>query len=391
MSTKQTDLILRWIQRPSTWVPLLVFIALVVGFAVFFPTVASYLVLGLVLALMAHPVYERLRRVNLKGKKIPKSIASILSLASLMVFFLLFWLLLLPLLGYQFSNWQRLDSGQVVSALEEPIGVTARWLAEHGLGAGILDGMAENTLSNHEIALQLQLKIMSWIDVLWLGNMVGNFVAAFAGLVLAFISGFFIAFFLLKDKDALRPLVIEMVPKVVRPILLSSWQESRRLLTKYFNGLLLQWMTVFVLEGIGLWLVGLNPALAISIAIVASLFNVVPYLGPILGSLLGLILGLIAHVDASFYDVIWPILLKMALVFFLVQQVDGYVLQPLIFSSSLNIHPLEIFLITFIGAQIAGFYGLIFAVPGYTVVRVVVRQSWSALSREWKMGSDSKE
>jgi len=372
-------------------VPLLVFIALVVGFAVFFPTVASYLVLGLVLALMAHPVYERLRRVNLKGKKIPKSIASILSLASLMVFFLLFWLLLLPLLGYQFSNWQRLDSGQVVSALEEPIGVTARWLAEHGLGAGILDGMAENTLSNHEIALQLQLKIMSWIDVLWLGNMVGNFVAAFAGLVLAFISGFFIAFFLLKDKDALRPLVIEMVPKVVRPILLSSWQESRRLLTKYFNGLLLQWMTVFVLEGIGLWLVGLNPALAISIAIVASLFNVVPYLGPILGSLLGLILGLIAHVDASFYDVIWPILLKMALVFFLVQQVDGYVLQPLIFSSSLNIHPLEIFLITFIGAQIAGFYGLIFAVPGYTVVRVVVRQSWSALSREWKMGSDSKE
>lgn len=391
MSTKQTDLILRWIQRPSTWVPLLVFIALVVGFAVFFPTVASYLVLGLVLALMAHPVYERLRRVNLKGKKIPKSIASILSLASLMVFFLLFWLLLLPLLGYQFSNWQRLDSGQVVSALEEPIGVTARWLAEHGLGAGILDGMAENTLSNHEIALQLQLKIMSWIDVLWLGNMLGNFVAAFAGLVLAFISGFFIAFFLLKDKDALRPLVIEMVPKVVRPILLSSWQESRRLLTKYFNGLLLQWMTVFVLEGIGLWLVGLNPALAISIAIVASLFNVVPYLGPILGSLLGLILGLIAHVDASFYDVIWPILLKMALVFFLVQQVDGYVLQPLIFSSSLNIHPLEIFLITFIGAQIAGFYGLIFAVPGYTVVRVVVRQSWSALSREWKMGSDSKE
>lgn len=391
MSTKQTDLILRWIQRPSTWVPLLVFIALVVGFAVFFPTVASYLVLGLVLALMAHPVYERLRRVNLKGKKIPKSIASILSLASLMVFFLLFWLLLLPLLGYQFSNWQRLDSGQVVSALEEPIGVTARWLAEHGLGAGILDGMAENTLSNHEIALQLQLKIMSWIDVLWLGNMLGNFVATFAGLVLAFISGFFIAFFLLKDKDALRPLVIEMVPKVVRPILLSSWQESRRLLTKYFNGLLLQWMTVFVLEGIGLWLVGLNPALAISIAIVASLFNVVPYLGPILGSLLGLILGLIAHVDASFYDVIWPILLKMALVFFLVQQVDGYVLQPLIFSSSLNIHPLEIFLITFIGAQIAGFYGLIFAVPGYTVVRVVVRQSWSALSREWKMGSDSKE
>jgi predicted PurR-regulated permease PerM len=391
MSTKQTDLILRWIQRPSTWVPLLVFIVFVVGFAFLFPAVASYLVLGLVLALMAHPVFERLRRLNIKGRKMSKTLASILSLASLMLFFLLFWLLLLPLIGYQFSNWQKLDSGQVVAALEEPIGLSARWLAEHGLGTGILDGMEEKTMSNHEIALQLQQKIVSLIDVLWLGNVLGNFVAAFAGLILAFVSGFFVAFFLLKDKDSLRPVIIQMVPPVVRPILVSSWQESRRLLTKYFNGLLLQWMIVFVLEGIGLWLVGLTPTLALSISIVASLFNVVPYLGPILGSILGLILGISAHVDSSFYDVIWPLILKMSFVFFLVQQVDGYVLQPLIFSSNLNIHPLEIFLVTFIGAQIAGFYGLIFAVPGYTVVRVFVRQSWSALRVEWRKGNDLNE
>lgn len=388
MSHKQTDLILKWIQRPSTWVPILIFIALVVGFGLLFPAVASYLVLGLILALMSHPIFERLRKVNIMGRKIPKSLASILSLTSLMLFFLLFWLLLLPLISYQFSNWKRIDSEHVVAALEEPIGGASRWLAEHGLGAGILDGMGERSMTNHEITLQLQKKVVSWIDFLWLGNVLGYFVTAFAGLILAFISGFFVAFFLLKDKDEIRPVLIRMVPPLVRPILVSSWHESRRLLTKYFNGLLLQWMIVFVLEATGLWLVGLTSTLAVSIAIVASLFNIVPYLGPILGSVLGLLLGMSAHLDASFYEVVWPMLLKMSLVFFIVQQVDGYVLQPLIFSSNLNIHPLEIFLITFIGAQIAGLYGLIFAVPAYTVVRVFARQAWSVLSEEWYKGNN---
>lgn len=384
----QSDLILRWISRPSIWVPILMLLVGVIGFGVYFPAVSSYLIIGVVLALMAHPIYGRIKGIIFRGKSCPNSLASFLSLVILMLVFLVFWMLVLPLIGYQLSNWQKIESHQVVSALEEPIGVSARWLSEQGIGGSGLDSLVnQNTgipASNQEITLQFRQKLMDWVDLIWLGNMLGAVASAVASLILAFVSGFFIAFFLLKDKDIIWPAVQGFLPKSVRPIFVQSWVESRRLLTQYFNGLLVQWLLVFLLEGLGLWLVGLSPTLAISIALIASLFNIIPYLGPILGSLLGLLLGISAHLDAEFYQELWPLMLRMMLVFFLVQQIDGYFLQPIIFSSRLNIHPLEIFLITFIGAKIAGFYGLIFAVPGYTVFRVFIRQSWTAILREWK-------
>jgi predicted PurR-regulated permease PerM len=386
-SKPNSDLIIRWIQRPSSWVPVFVFFAAVLGFALYFPAVSSYLILGIVLALMAHPIFTRLKALRFRGKAIPNSLASVVSLTALMLFFALFWLFLLPLIGYQLSNWQKINAEQVVEALDEPIGLSVRWLSDYGLGGAPVDSVLHYSpgkpISNPDIALQLRHKILNWVDVFWLGNVLGTLVSTLAGLLLAFVSGFFIAFFLLKDKDLIRPAVEKMLPVAARQVLIGSWLESRRLLTQYFNGLLLQWLLVFFLEGLGLWLIGLSPTLAISIAMVASLFNIIPYLGPILGSLMGLLLGVSAHLDAPFYQELWPLMLRMALVFFLIQQIDGYVLQPLIFSSRLHIHPLEIFLITFIGASLAGLYGLIFAVPGYTVLRVFIRQSWAALSKEW--------
>lgn len=384
----QKDFILRFLQKPSTWVPLFLFLGLAIGFALVFPVVSSYLIIGVVLALMAHPIFTRLKAVRYKGKHIPDSLASFFALSTLMLFFILFWLFLLPLIGYQLSNWQKIDAEQVVTALEEPIGAAALWLKEHGFGEGPLDSLIQpplgDSVSGESMAKQVRKAILNWVDVFWLGSALGNFMAAIANLFLAFVSGFFIAFFLLKDKNSIRPAIEKILPAAARPVLIGSWIESRRLLTQYFNGIILQWLIVFVLEGFGLWLVGLAPGLAISIALIASLFNVIPYAGPLIGSAIGLLLGVSAHLDVSFYQELWPLIWRMAIVFFVVQQIDGYAIQPFVFSSRLNVHPLEIFLVSFIGYRLAGFYGLIFAVPGYTVFRVLIRQSWGAVSKEWE-------
>jgi predicted PurR-regulated permease PerM len=49
---------------------------------------------------------------------------------------------------------------------------------------------------------------------------------------------------------------------------------------------------------------------------------------------------------------------------------DNIVLQPLIFSKSVKAHPLEIFIIIFAGATLAGIPGMIAAIPVYTILRV---------------------
>ena len=48
-------------------------------------------------------------------------------------------------------------------------------------------------------------------------------------------------------------------------------------------------------------------------------------------------------------------------------------LQPFIFSNSVKAHPLEIFLIILVGAQLAGIPGMILAIPTYTVFRVIAK------------------
>ena len=49
---------------------------------------------------------------------------------------------------------------------------------------------------------------------------------------------------------------------------------------------------------------------------------------------------------------------------------DNLFLQPLIFSKSVKAHPLEIFIVIFAGATLAGIPGMIAAIPTYTVLRV---------------------
>jgi predicted PurR-regulated permease PerM len=55
-----------------------------------------------------------------------------------------------------------------------------------------------------------------------------------------------------------------------------------------------------------------------------------------------------------------------------VHLIDNIFLQPMIFSKSVKVHPLEIFVIIFAGAKIAGISGMIFAIPVYTIFRVAV-------------------
>jgi predicted PurR-regulated permease PerM len=56
----------------------------------------------------------------------------------------------------------------------------------------------------------------------------------------------------------------------------------------------------------------------------------------------------------------------------IVQATDNVLFQPLIFSSSVKAHPLEIFVVIFAGAKIAGVIGMIFAIPVYTIFRVFI-------------------
>ncbi|MCC8172941.1 MAG: AI-2E family transporter, partial [Odoribacter sp.] len=57
--------------------------------------------------------------------------------------------------------------------------------------------------------------------------------------------------------------------------------------------------------------------------------------------------------------------------------IDNFVFQPFIFCNSAYAHPLEIFLVILMAGSLAGIPGMIFAIPTYTVIRVILREFFS--------------
>ena len=134
-------------------------------------------------------------------------------------------------------------------------------------------------------------------------------------------------------------------------------------------GLLVQMTAIFTLATIGLSIVGIK--YAASIALFAAVANVIPYLGPILGATFGIIISLSTMGFAEPSQILFMVL-KIFAVFAIVQLNDNLVFQPVIFSKSVKAHPLEIFIIIFVGATLGGVIGMIAAIPVYTIVRVSV-------------------
>jgi predicted PurR-regulated permease PerM len=74
------------------------------------------------------------------------------------------------------------------------------------------------------------------------------------------------------------------------------------------------------------------------------------------------------------YNELLPDILKIAGTLIVVNFIDNNILVPIIYSKSVKSHPLEIFLVIIIGGGIAGLAGMLFAVPVYTLMRVIGRE-----------------
>ena len=106
----------------------------------------------------------------------------------------------------------------------------------------------------------------------------------------------------------------------------------RTLLTRYFIGLLLELILVGALCALGFALLGVENALVIGFF--AGLFNVIPYLGPLIGGTMSVSMAVLGALEMDFYTGIIPLALKVLVVFTVVQLLDNFIFQPLIYSNA---------------------------------------------------------
>jgi predicted PurR-regulated permease PerM len=148
----------------------------------------------------------------------------------------------------------------------------------------------------------------------------------------------------------------------------------KRLLTRYFIGIVIQSTCIMTLVTIGMTIVGIELKQALVMGLILGIVNVIPYVGPWLGLFIAIIMGVASHVNQDFNTVVIPLVFYMILVEAIVHLIDNVLFQPVIFSSSVKAHPLEIFIVVLAAGFAAGVPGMVLGIPAYTVLRVFARE-----------------
>lgn len=190
---------------------------------------------------------------------------------------------------------------------------------------------------------------------------VGNFVGTLTEIILAVVTTPFILFYLLRDGKRLPDYLMRFIPTSLQPQSRMVMQEMNSQVASYIRGQIIVSCCIGALLYIGYLIIGLEYSLVL--AIVAACTAVVPYLGPAIAITPALV---VAMVTSPF------MLLKMVIVWTAVQLIEGKFISPQIMGKSLKIHPITIIFVIIFAGKMFGVLGIILAVPGYAVLKVVV-------------------
>lgn len=332
------------------------------GFAVwYFSAIFLYIIIAGIIALIGQPIDRFYTNyLHFGNFKLSPTLSALLAFLTLFLGFFLLAIFFIPLVMEEAKILSSLDRTTIISSLQKPVESIDKIL-----GSMNIDYESAN------LQAYFQEKLISFFTVTNLTLVINQFISALGDFFIAFFAISFLTFFFLRDEEAIIGTVFSLVPNEYSDKVKSVWTESERLLKRYFIGVLLEVLLVITFLSIGLWACGIRHAMLI--ALFAGLMNVIPYVGPLIGCAFALFIGLTTNPDMSMISVI----VRILIVFPAVNLADAFFLQPLIYSSSVKAHPVEIFLVILVGAAVGGIGGMILAVPSYTILRVFAKEFFS--------------
>ncbi len=319
-------------------------------------SVLVYIAIAAVLSLIGRPIV-RFFKTKLKFKNI---IAVVVTMLILIGLFIELVLMFIPLIVEQGRNLSLLNIDQLQGNLENLYYQISEYFA----------------INNIDVAQSIEdSMLLNKIDFSIIPVFLNSVVSGFGSFSIGLFSVLFITFFLLKDSHLLQQGILVFVPDNKETRYIKSFEKIKDLLSRYFIGLILQILILFIIYTTVLLIFGIKNAIVI--AFLCALLNLIPYVGPLIGGFLMLILTMSSNLGASFSDVILPKTIYVMIGFVFGQLVDNFFSQPFIFSKSVKSHPLEIFLVIIIAGLLFGVIGMIVAIPTYTALKVMLKEFFS--------------
>jgi len=327
-------------------------VALLVYFLYEIQSVIGYIAISAVISLIGRPIVLFLER-RLKFKN---TIAVIVTIVLLLGLFIGLVGLFVPLVIEQGKNLSLLNIEQLQINIENLYTEIITYFDLHQIDV-------EQSLKESEL--------LSKVDYSIIPDFLNSVIGGLGSFSVGLFSVLFISFFFLKDSRLFENGILTFIPDNKE----SNWKGSstkiKDLLSRYFVGLILQILILFVIYTIGLLIIGVENAIVI--AFLCALLNLIPYIGPLVGAFLMLTLTMTSNLGESFSEVILPKTFWVFIVFVIGQLFDNFISQPKIFSTATKAHPLEIFLVILITGILFGVIGLVVAVPAYTAIKVILK------------------
>jgi len=303
--------------------------------------VAFSFILALFLTAVLHPLEQQLRKIVRGPKSLPAALAMLVGIAAL------------GGIGW-FVTWQiTTHSAQLGDQVTNFVDSTKNWLrtGPFHLKSADLDKLTSNitdTIKSHQGQL-----ISGAIATL------RTLAEGLAALLLILLS----TFFLLRDGEQIWGWVLRLFPLPAQPRMDHAGRVGWGTLGGYMRGQLL--IALFHGISIFLLLLVLRVPLAAALAVLIFLGSFIPLVGLTVTGTLCVAVTLLEHGAGAAVAVAVSIIVLV--------QLEAHLLQPVIMSRSVEVHPLAIALAVITGTILAGIPGALIAVPLVAFLNTTVR------------------
>ncbi len=308
-------------------------------------TFVGWCVLALLLAAVLNPAVDWLQR-----RRVPRTLGIVVTYLGLLAALVLIAGIFVPLLINEIGDLINF----IVAVVQDPTGVTEylRTTVEQ-FGLGFLVDRLSAQLA------ELPSQLGAWARSLLLSA--GGLAVSAAGFVAALVTILTLAFFLLLNPERFVNIGLRLFPEPQQPRVRRLLAQSSSAIFGYITGNLVISLICGVTTFVVLVILGMPyPA---ALALLVALLDLIPLVGATLGGALLVIVGLF----------ISPLTAVILLVYVLVyQQVEGSVLQPMVYSRAVQLDPLLIFVAVLVGGLLMGIPGALLAIPVAEVIRIVV-------------------
>ena len=174
----------------------------------------------------------------------------------------------------------------------------------------------------------------------------------------------FLVFFILNDARAIEKSIVQNIPNRYFEMSLSLFHKASQQLGRYIRGVLLDAAIVGAMVMVALTILDLR--YAVFIGILAGMANLIPYLGPVVGGIPAIAVSIM---DSGDFSGVPSVLLAFAIV----KIIDDVIVQPIVVSKSVELHPVAVIIAIYVGGHAGGILGMIVAVPLVAIIKESLR------------------